>query len=257
MASAISTKSFRGVWRRTELFEPRGQLGPAADREKIVIWLQSSSGLFIDIRVCPDVEDNTNPLNLKSFAGTGEYDSALQHFTWTRVMDFRPPGAPDIGLVNFTSPGVIEEDGVLPGDDFKEVWTQQLDDINDSSAVGDFVSEVQSSCGKRKGYFLVIGEYFAFTLSRESVLSTDTLNSYFDGPSDLTTEDTKLLMQHVCVVGKTIDWTVLYTLDNFTLGCNILPGQSVISELLSSLQWTEVEGVVPECLSPHLMCGSE
>lgn len=252
MTSSICTKSFRGVWRRTELFEPKGQLGPAADREKVVIWVQSSCGLFIDIRVCPNVEDNTNPLNLKSFAGKGEYDSSLKHFTWTRVMDFRPPGNPDVGLVNFTSTDVIEEDGVLAGDDFKEIWTQQLDNVYLTNNSGDFVSEVQTLCGKRKGYFFVVGDYFAFTLSRESGLSADKMNGYFDGEGDMTAEETKLLMQHVCVMGRTTDWTILYTLDNSFLGCNVLPGQSMISELLCSLRWTEVEGLVPEALSPHV-----
>jgi hypothetical protein len=246
--AAIHTNSFRGVWRRTELYEPRGHLGPAADREKIVIWVQSKCGLFIDIRVCPNMEDNSNPLNLKSFAGTGKYDSALQHFTWTRVIDFRPPGAPDVGLMNFTSPRVLEEDGVLPGDDFKEIWTQQLDNVDSSS--GDFVSELQSSCGKRKGYFLVVGDYFAFTLSRESVLTTDKLNSYFDGESSLSAEENEQLMNHVCVMGRTNNWKVVYSLDNTSVGTVILPGHSATSALLSALQWTPVEGSVPDALAP-------
>lgn len=251
MNESLKTTSFRGVWRRTELFEPRGQLGPAEDREKIVIWMQSRSGLFVDIRVCPDANDNTNPHNLKSFAGTGEYDSALHHFTWTRLMDFRPPGAPDVGLVRFTSPGVVEEDGVLPGDDFKEVWTQQLEPGNAGTNC-DFVSEVRNASGERKGYFLVVGDYFAFTLSRESGLSNEKMNNYFDCEGDLTAGDMDILMSHVCVMGRTHDWKVVYSLDSSTVGSSILPGggaASSASELLKELQWTFVEGSCPEALA--------
>ena len=245
-----SSPCFRGVWKRTELFEPRGQLGPAIDREKIVMWMQSKSGLFIDIRVSPNAEDNTDPHNLKSFAGTGEYDSSLKHFTWTRLMDFRPPGAPDVGLMNFTSPGVVEEDGVLPGDDFKEVWTQQLDVDSIADSGNDFVSEVQTRCGSRKGYFMVVGDFFAFTLCREDVLSVDKMNQYFDEGGDLLDDEKQQLMSYVCLMGRTTDWKVQYSLDINSVGCTVLPEQSEASDLLASLQWTIVEGTPPSAIAP-------
>lgn len=246
---SVTMQSFHGVWRRTELFEPRGQLGPTVDREKIVIWVQSKHGLFIDIRVCPNAEDNLNPLNLKSFAGTGEYDSSLQHFTWTRLIDFRPPGAPDVGLMNVVSPGVVEEDGVLPGDDFKEVWTQQLDMDMNLDACDDFVCEVMSVCGKRQGYFMIVGDYFAFTLCRESVINAESLNNYFEDGGDLSEEEKNNVMKYVCVMGRTTDWIVQYSLDVNVVGSCILPERSALSALLTSLQWTVLEGVPPEPLA--------
>lgn len=235
------------------MFEPRGQLGPDADREKIVLWMQSTCGLFIDIRVCPNIEDNNNPQNLKSFAGIGEYNCALKYFTWNRLLDFRPPGPPDIGLVNFTAPGVIEEDGVLPEDDFKEVWTQQID-AKGLESCRDFVGEVQSKCGGRRGYVMVVGDYFAFTLSRECILSDDRLQSYFEKTVELNDEEIGQVMQHVCVMGKTTDWNVMYSLDTSLVGCCILPDsagqQCSISALMASLRWSVVQGCPPEALTP-------
>ena len=254
MTSTITTKSFRGVWKRTELFEPRGTLGPEDERQKIVLWVQSSSGIFIDIRVCQSLESNSDPLNVKSFAGVGEYDESLKHFTWTRCMDFRPPGAPDVGLMNFTSPDVVEEDGVLPGDDFKEIWTQQLQST-EADPNDDFVSVVRTASGKRKGYFLVVGDYFAFALSRDGFVNYDKMSSYFNGEVDLESDEKSTIMSYTCLLGRTSDWKVSYSLNQTFLGCSMLPGESKISELLGTLQWGVVDGTLPQALSQHVACG--
>jgi hypothetical protein len=148
---------------------------------------------------------------------------------------------------------------VLPGDDFKEIWTQQLVD-QESSAAADFVCEVCTSRQDRTGYFLVVGDHFAFTLSREGEggLGADRMKSFFDGEGDeLDDTEKEQLMQYVCVIGRTSDWSVQYSLDSSAVGSCILPGtsQSATGALLSSLQWKVVDGSIPEAIAA-LLSGS-
>ena len=78
---------FVGVWQRTAIYEPRGVLGPDSDQKKTVIWVQSKSGTFIDIRFDPGAE--YDPLLLKSFGGTTSFDSESCYLTWKREVDYR------------------------------------------------------------------------------------------------------------------------------------------------------------------------
>ena len=102
-----------GIWVRTVLEEPRGT--PVNDAT-LVIWAQCR-GLFVDVRCDSDAR------RAKSFAG--ETHSSGIRLTWARRIDFRstaPP--PDVGDMSFLPNGDMNEDAVLPGDDFREVWTR-------------------------------------------------------------------------------------------------------------------------------------
>jgi hypothetical protein len=164
-------ESFTGVWKRTKLYEPIGELGPEEEQRKDVYWLQTSSGLFIDIRYEEGVYSH---LKMKSFAGMGSYDQASENFTWTRNFDFRPTGPPDIGrmrllLGTYEFPTTIEEDGVLPGDDYREIWENVAPDRGSPSWAAEVQLRSNDGTGavKRNGLVLFTNGWFAITLSRE------------------------------------------------------------------------------------------
>jgi len=148
--------SFGGVWRRTKLYEPIGSVGPEEEQLKDVLWIQSQNGYFIDIRY---QHGATSHLKMKSFAGIGSFDESSCHFTWDRKFDFRAPGAPDIGLMRLlqgssSDPLQLEEDGVLPGDDYREIWDRLSGSVSSSDVTA---RAVQRSCQgdvMRQGLFL-------------------------------------------------------------------------------------------------------
>ena len=83
----LHTSDFVGVWQRTAIYEPKGTLGPDSDQRKMVLWVQTRSGLFIDIRYDPGL--SYDPHLLKSFGGDVSFDQKSAHFTWHRAIDYR------------------------------------------------------------------------------------------------------------------------------------------------------------------------
>ena len=244
--NSLDTSSFTGVWKRTKLFEPRGTLGPEEEQIKCVLWVQSRTGEFIDLRVPdkPFSRDCDNLLELKSFAGKITFDSLSAQLTWHRLIDLRHNvrAQPDVGLINFLSTDQIEEDGVLPGDDYKEVW-DRIGHANvnpESNCVASL--EFCSSCGDnaaayRMGFFLIVGDYFACTVSRPKGIDGDIesasrlLEGVFESGNNpdvvagIATDDAHLsyLWQYFTVVGKVSDWKILYSLHPNLIGTFICP----------------------------------
>ena len=119
--------SFVGLWRRAALYEPAAADSASdIDATSSVLWLQSLGGCFIDVRA---------PLD-KSFSGTGSFDPVTSLFTWTRILDARPPGPPDVGRIVWRSTDVIDEYGI-GSDDYREVWIRfpVTADLEDASIV--------------------------------------------------------------------------------------------------------------------------
>ncbi len=123
----------------------------------------------------------------KSFAGFGSchYDEALKDclFTWHRSIDWRPEGPPDVGRMVFLDEEheLLQEDGVLPGDDYREIWKRL--DGNMSNSFGGRCFLPNSADGL--GFFVLAGKYvgvavrFASTYSDEQGLSL--ANIFADG----------------------------------------------------------------------------
>lgn len=260
---------FGGVWRRTKLYEPIGTLGPEEEQLKDVLWIQSRNGYFIDIRY---QDGASSHLKMKSFAGVGSFEESNFHFTWDRKFDFRAPGAPDIGLMRLlqgssSDPLQLEEDGVLPGDDYREIW----DRLSGSVVSTDFTARVVQTSGqtlKKQGLFLIVGDWFAITTSRTPQADTAALDAELKRVFDEAVEDPsasvkEYLWDYFCVVGSTATWEVIYSLHPELRGTSILPGRCahpLLSALIQSASpstadsasewtWDVLEGVLPEALA--------
>lgn len=272
----IDIESFSGVWKRTKLYEPRGCLGPEDEQTKIVLWFQSSKGIFIDIRIdAVDVDRHLNnitktpeynPLKLKSFAGESTYDSASKCVTWNRAIDYRPVGAPDIGLIHFNSEHEIEEDGVLVGDDYKEIWNRIT--INETSS-NEFVAKVtyqdEEEGSTQFGYFIVLSDRFAFTLSKptscEPILK-EQFEAYFDTTTNqlpLNQELEAYLKKYITIVGSSDNWIIDMSLDSELVGQCLLSSTyasseqkpSILKTLFASqgMKWEVIDGSIPPALA--------
>jgi len=266
--------SFGGVWRRTKLYEPIGSVGPEEEQLKDVLWIQSQNGYFIDIRY---QHGATSHLKMKSFAGIGSFDESSCHFTWDRKFDFRAPGAPDIGLMRLlqgssSDPLQLEEDGVLPGDDYREIWDRLSGSVSSSDVTA---RAVQRSCQgdvMRQGLFLIVGDSFAITISRVSHPDAGSEDAELKRVFDESVEEPEAavkehLWDYLCVVGSTTTWKVTYSLHPELRGTSILPGQRthpVLSAFLQSAiiptqasdaplwEWDVVEGALPSAISLHV-----
>ncbi len=267
--------NFSGVWRRTKLFEPIGELGPEEEQLKDVVWIQARSGHFIDIRYQPGATDY---LKMKSFAGVTSFETSSSHFTWTREFDFRAPGSPDIGLMRLlqgtvTDPLQLEEDGVLPGDDYREIWDRLPGSDGANGCTVRCIKKNSSGVVVKRGLFLVVGDWFALTVSRtlsENRAGQEAeLKRIFDESDSAPTGEAKeYLWDYLCVVGSSTTWEVQYALHSELRNSSLLPGQvqhpelvSLFASLLGSAEaegehtekweWDLVDGVIPSQL-----CGS-
>ena len=259
----IDIQSFSGVWKRTKLYKPRGCLGPEDEQTKTVLWFQTSKGIFIDVRVDPALAaESYNPLLLKSFAGVATYDSSSQCITWNREIDYRPTGAPDIGLIQFLSNDEIEEDGVLPGDDYKEIWRR----VTKSDSTSDFVAKVTyqveegPSGSTQFGYFIVLSDRFAFTLSKPQISDQDVTDAqveeFFNAQIPLSTNLENYLKQYIAVVGNADTWLIDLSLDSELVGQYILPTSCEQSPkfkiLFENIKWEILDGCMPSALADML-----
>jgi len=146
--------AFAGMWARAALFEPASAPEPS-EAGVAVLWLQHRCGLFSDIRVPGSGAPACGVAALpKAFAGYCAKDGAV--LTWSRWLDFRLPGTPDVGRVSFqagphatgesalscsadaaATSDWLREDSVLPGDDFYELW-QRLEGAQSTEHGADF-----------------------------------------------------------------------------------------------------------------------
>lgn len=267
-------RNFSGVWKRTKLFEPIGELGPEEEQLKDVIWIQARSGDFIDIRYHAGA---TEYLKMKSFAGVTSFDGSSAHFTWKREFDFRTPGSPDIGLMRLlkgtaTDPQQLEEDGVLPGDDYREIWDRLAgSNISNDCAIR-LVKKGAGGEVVKRGLFLVVGDWFALTTSRalggdRSNQEEAELKRIFDEFDEApTTATSNYLWDYLCVVGSTTSWEIQYALHPELRKSSLLPNQVRHPELVSLFaslgptskattggdtkhtgqwEWDVVDGVIP------------
>lgn len=248
-----SSSSFIGLWKRIKLFEPKNILGPIEEQEKTVLWFQGINNIFIDLRIFPE-HSIYNYQNIKSFSGDIEYNSNKSILTWNRRIDYRPLGLPDLGLINFLSENEIEEDGVLEGDDYKEIWIRIITNNEFNVSI---ILTISNSNGTiyRKGYFLIVGEYFALTLSRpilpeneQNILDIQ-LKSYFSEGTPLSDTLENYLNQYITIAGQISDWKIQYSLQKELVGDSIeSPNHCQNSELKSTLQslsWEFVGGKIP------------
>lgn len=264
--------SFGGVWRRTKLYEPVGTVGPEEEQLKDVLWIQSRNGYFIDIRY---QDGAISHLKMKSFAGIGSFDESSFHFTWDRKFDFRAPGAPDIGLMRLlqgssSDPLQLEEDGVLPGDDYREIWDRLSGSVSSSDATAKAVLRSSQGDVMRQGLFLIVGDWFAITISRTFHLDTGVLDAELKRVFDESVEEPAAAVQehlwdYLCVVGSTATWQVTYSLHPELRGTSILPGMCahpVLSAFLQSAspaqaghaplwEWNVVDGTLPGAIFPQ------
>jgi hypothetical protein len=96
----------------------------------------------------------------KSFAGIAScVDSkGMCIFTWHRKIDYRPDGPPDVGKMAFldSERELLQEDGVLPGDDYREIWKRIDGNRHDSFGGRCFLPESPHIPG---GFFVVSGRH--------------------------------------------------------------------------------------------------
>ena len=222
--------------------------------DSTVLWIQSSSGIFMDIRV----QKSQSIEQFKSFAGTSSFDTEKQWLTWNRELDLRPQGPPDIGRIDFLSDTVIQEDGVSEGDDYREIWeniaisdystaspssgntsSTSISGISntgkDTPLCGFCVRLSSTSDGRRDGYFMAEGGWFGVVFSREEVeegeRDKDALLSRFycsDARPQMTPaeikEATKTADSFTSAVGLCVDWTVQHSVNTELIGTCLLNG---------------------------------
>jgi hypothetical protein len=142
--------------------------------------LQAPTGEFVDLRwigqlgASRDASD-WNVRCFKSFAGIGSCycDEALKDclFSWHRNIDYRPEGPPDVGRMVFLDEehNVLQEDGVLPGDDYREIWKRLDGNMRDSFGGRCFLPN--SADGQ--GFFVSSGKYVGVAVRFASSYSED------------------------------------------------------------------------------------
>lgn len=264
----ITFGSLSGLWQRIEIIEPltTKTSGSNDEQEKKVLWLQSSSGFFIDLRVNErkQREFGFKPKDIKSFSGYITYQKENSLLTWHRELDFRPLSPPDIGKIRFLTENRLEEDGVLPGDDYREIWERFP--INYFKTMDETVIRLTPTekCN-RTGYLIIVGDNFGMSISRKSDNSSleQNLVSFFSSEIENETENeneiSNYISDFISVIGTTSTWNIDYSLHQELINCSILPGKYLddnkervgvdihnVKCLLKELKWEIVEGKVPE-----------
>ncbi len=96
----------------------------------------------------------------KSFAGIGSFKHDGQVnglFTWHRSIDYRPKGPPDVGRMMFLDQehGLLQEDGVVQGDDYREICKRLDGDMHNSFGGRCFLPDSPDALG----FLVVSGKY--------------------------------------------------------------------------------------------------
>jgi hypothetical protein len=212
-----NVKTFTGVWERSEYYQPKGVLN---DCQTTVIWMQTSSGVFIDVRT-PKIPGGL-PSDIKSFAGQFSFDSSSSVASWQRQIDYCLPGTPDSGHMEKISDDSWVESSVLPGENYSETWTRWPQALSASLIKDCAVKLVYSNDRLHYGYFVCVGGYWGLALGRpeDSEGTAALLKGHFDG-KDISASDwvwvQTVLNQYIGMIGKingSADcpvWTVLHS----------------------------------------------
>lgn len=234
----------------------------------IVIWIQSKSGYFIDIRL-----PSLNNINrLKSFAGTATYNKETSLLIWNREIDFRLPGTPDVGIMSHLSSIQIQEDSGLPGDDYREIW----DKLNKTKSIDekefDFSAKLIHKELNKLGFFIIIDDWFAFTLGKvnsnddnidnnnivdENVVSNEIIKDYFNkliNDNDLIQKIESYLMNYITVFGNINTTIIKYSLDSTLIDMNILSSSCPIYNILKELDWNidKNNNIIPDIIKQFI-----
>ncbi len=109
----------------------------------------------------------------KSFAGIAScVDNRCECvFTWHRKIDYRPEGPPDVGKMVFLDPEheFLQEDGVLPGDDYREIWKRVDGNAHNSFGGRCFLPDAPRAVG----FFVVSGTHVAVATRQTSTYADD------------------------------------------------------------------------------------
>ena len=293
----MDVSSFVGVWSRVQLFEPMLS-DSSIDDTSLVLWLQvpaascwqtamhttpltqAPSGEFVDLRWIGQLGKSRlatdwNARDFKSFAGLG----SCQHvagssdctFTWQRHVDYRPAGPPDVGRMVFLDQqnDVLQEDGVLPGDDYREIW-RRLDGTAQNSFGGRcFLPGSPDALG----FYVVSGKYVGVAVrcapSYSDVDGVPLANIFTDSDRCPSASEQDALDNYFGVIacdgvvvccsrpiwtGKSVHATVLHCIPQ----CNMAPPAPRHFHSLHSHHVGICQGPRgPEFTVQHVVCGSK
>jgi hypothetical protein len=99
----------------------------------------------------------------------------------------------------------------------------------------------------RTGYFLIVGDFFGFTLSRPQHTDNRDIHLSQAFQSDYLPDTAMLdyLRQYICRIGRWSDWMISYSVDYDMIGLSFLPTQCSNVELVAmikTLRWEVVSG---------------
>lgn len=161
-----------------------------------------------------------------------------------------------MGLIRFTGPNNIEEDGVLPGDDYREMWWRFEETSANDFTASVSVTDSKTSTTSQKGYFIRVGNVFAFTLNRPDDMERQLdpeIRTYFSQTQDAPlppSEDLLLhLKKYVTVLGSCSDWKITHSLHPDMIGHSICLSEcqhDMLSYLLRTVELQIVAGLLPD-----------
>lgn len=92
--------------------------------------------------------------------------------TWTREIDFEPPGQPDVGRMSFISPDLLHEDDPdAASASYHETWERVPGTSDPAQAWGFRLSAADGS--GRRGFLLAAGDRFMFAADRTCPLPAE------------------------------------------------------------------------------------
>ena len=146
--------------------------GTLSDDTTTVLWLQTPSGVYCDVRVPiaarspPDAVDSLAARTAqRSFAGRLTWQGDVT--TWHRHLDFRPfSGTLDVGDNSFSPDGVfLTELGVH--ENYLEVW-QRVDSGVVAGSRRFLAMELVEDAHGRAGVFVVVGSHVGVAVGRRA-----------------------------------------------------------------------------------------
>jgi hypothetical protein len=162
-----------------------------------------------------------------------------------------------VGLIRFTARNEIEEDGVLPGDDYREIWSRFEETGDDDFTALVSVLDSEKRNVLQRGYVMRVGNLFAFTINRpadEEERFEPEIRSLFTQPSEQpppqpSDDILHHLKKYITVIGQCDDWMITHSLDPDLIGHSICPSKCqhvALTALLGSVDWQIVTGVLPD-----------
>ena len=235
---------FCGLWKRNLMVSD-----DTRDETTVVYYLQTSSGVFADIRIPENVlkvvswttDDNSLLLlsKMKGFGGTFECNMDSLVCKWNRKLDFQPTAPPDEYLPdesNFRFDGnYLIETGIH--EVFEEVW-ERMTPLG-LSTFAFHQATVNSAESLRDGILVIVGNYFIFIFNRHtdlpsaSSLETIIKQELLNGNRDAALDKLQMLIEFGEISSPTTsgDWTVLYS---------TIPNQANRSSSCLRVEWQSV-----------------